>query len=687
MSPEVTVLMSVYNGELFLRESIESILNQTFNDFEYLIINDGSTDSSRDIIESYNDSRIVLYNNEENMGLTKSLNIGIHRARGEYIARQDADDVSHPDRLKMQYEYMETNNCDVTCCRYQYIDKRGKRLLWVSEIFSSQSLKRTLIDLKDPIAHGSVLMNKNSLVDAGEYNESFEFSQDYELWLRLLSMGKRIECVDYVGYYQRLLPQVDKTKRDTQRWYTAIVNDYYVNGKAMSTSEFADLKYALVSSGRFKQRIRKSVLRHFSYWFKIQNIQFRAFFESFLVKSRYPRHLWNNGIRVLMVTGVYHPEVSGAANQCRQLVNTLKEKAIFEVLTTTRDPNLPSRCQIDGVDVSRVLLERSSVRHYCKAALKFMAFFLSRRKHFQIVHLHGFSLKSVLIVILSKIFHKKIIIKMTSLGHDEPVAMMQRGYLLNYFFSRADVYVGMTPRIQELYYQSKLPSNRLKQVPNGVDTDRFSPVTDQEKVKLRNQLGLPENIKLILFVGHFSREKCPDLLLTAWKRHVAETSPDSGIVFVGSTNPDHYEVDAELVSDIQQLAKPYINKNIFFIERAHEIEKYYKTADMFILPSLREGLPNSLLEAMACGLPVIVSKLNGISDWIVKDGINGCIVPSSNMEKLGKAIIRILVNKTDAYKFGLNGRIKVVENFSIDEVTKRYEKVYSQVIQNYRSLN
>ncbi len=652
MSPKVSVLMSVYNGEKYLRESIDSILNQTFTDFEFLITDDGSTDSSRDIIESYNDSRIVLYNNEENMGLTKSLNIGIHRARGEYIARQDADDVSHPDRLKMQYEYMETNNCDVTCCRYQYIDKRGKRLLWVSEIFSSQSLKRTLIDLKDPIAHGSVLMNKNSLVDAGEYNESFEFSQDYELWLRLLSMGKRIECVDYVGYYQRLLPQVDKTKRDTQRWYTAIVNDYYVNGKAMSTSEFADLKYALVSSGRFKQRIRKSVLRHFSYWFKIQNIQFRAFFESFLVKSRYPRHLWNNGIRVLMVTGVYHPEVSGAANQCRQLVNTLKEKAIFEVLTTTRDPNLPSRCQIDGVDVSRVLLERSSVRHYCKAALMFTAFFLSRRKHFQIVHLHGFSLKSALIVILSKIFHKKSIIKMTSLGHDEPVAMMQRGFLLNYFFSRADVYMEMTPHIKGLYYQSRLPSNRLKQIPNGVDTDRFCPVTNQAKVKLRNQLGLPEKIKLILFVGHFSREKCPDILLNTWMETIVKTFPESGIVFIGSTNPDHYEVDTDMVKEVKRLAKTYQGKRVFFVERTHETEKYYQAADIFVMPSLREGLPNAMLEAMSCELPVIVSELEGVTDWVVEDGVNGLLISPGSEVELSDAIIRLLSNSSFSIELG-----------------------------------
>src|SRR3990170_6306785 len=105
MNPEITVLMSVYNGERFLREAIESILNQTYRDFEFLIINDGSTDSSREIILSYNDPRIRLIDNELNIGLTRSLNKGLRLARGKYIARQDADDISFRKRLEKQVAF------------------------------------------------------------------------------------------------------------------------------------------------------------------------------------------------------------------------------------------------------------------------------------------------------------------------------------------------------------------------------------------------------------------------------------------------------------------------------------------------------------------------------------------------------------------------------------------------------
>ena len=382
---------------------------------------------------------------------------------------------------------------------------------------------------------------------------------------------------------------------------------------------------------------------------------------------------------VLMVTGVYHPEVSGAANQCRQLMNALREQVSFEVLTMTRDPNFPRRCQVDGVDVVRFLWKKGA-RNYCIAILKFAAFFLSRREHFQIVHLHGFSLKSVLVVLLSKIFHKKIIIKMTSVGHDDPISMRQRGFLHNHFFSLADAYVGTSPLFRKLYCKSQLPLDRLKQIPNGVDIDRFRPVTAWEKTILRDQLGLPKGMKLILFVGHFSREKCPDILLETWKQSVAETFSDTGLIFVGATDPYHYEVDAELVRDIRHLAEPYLDERIFFFEKTHEIEKVYQAADFFVFPSLREGMPNALLEAMSSRQPVIISKLEGVTDWIVTDGIDGLFVQPGDGDDLGRAIKEILGDDPLAESLGRKARRTVLERFSMKRVAEEYRELYKELI-------
>ena len=106
-SLKISVLMSVYNGEKYLREAIDSILNQTFTNFEFIIIDDASTDDSNAIIKKYTDKRIKLVENPQNMGLTKSLNRGLKISLGKYIARLDSDDLAFPNRLKEQYEFME----------------------------------------------------------------------------------------------------------------------------------------------------------------------------------------------------------------------------------------------------------------------------------------------------------------------------------------------------------------------------------------------------------------------------------------------------------------------------------------------------------------------------------------------------------------------------------------------------
>ena len=184
-APKVTVLMPVYNGEKYLREAIESILNQTFKDFEFLIINDGSTDSSRDIVLSYNDSRIRLIDNEKNIGLTKSLNRGLELARGEYIARMDADDVSLPERLEKQVSYLEIHpKVGVLGTWMKCIDEYGKPTSTQHPPTQPYLIKWSLL-FGCSIAHSSVMMRRAVLERVGGYNPEIVVAQDYGLWVRV----------------------------------------------------------------------------------------------------------------------------------------------------------------------------------------------------------------------------------------------------------------------------------------------------------------------------------------------------------------------------------------------------------------------------------------------------------------------------------------------------------------------
>ena len=181
--PKVSVLMSVFNGEEFLAESIESILTQTFRDFEFLIIDDGSTDDSVEIINSYYDDRIRLVRNTENIGLTRSLNKGIRLSKGELVVRMDADDISMPDRLEKLLHYMNSNP-DVGVCGSWLETIGDHQEVWKCYEFDNE-IKAQLL-FCNAIFHPTVIIKKSCLFENNVfYDEKLRTAQDYGLWVAL----------------------------------------------------------------------------------------------------------------------------------------------------------------------------------------------------------------------------------------------------------------------------------------------------------------------------------------------------------------------------------------------------------------------------------------------------------------------------------------------------------------------
>ena len=200
--PMITVLMAVYNGEKFLKEAMESILNQTYKDFEFLIINDGSTDKSVEIIESFNDPRIRLVHNEKNLKLIASLNKGISLARGKYIARMDCDDISMPERFEKEVEFLE-NHSDYgmvgTC--YNIIDAQGKVQRNVSYP-SNPDLIKLFLSLTCPLVHGSVMIRAELLKKNLYGSTDFSAVEDYELWTRIAEKSKIYNIPEHLFRYR-----------------------------------------------------------------------------------------------------------------------------------------------------------------------------------------------------------------------------------------------------------------------------------------------------------------------------------------------------------------------------------------------------------------------------------------------------------------------------------------------------
>lgn len=182
--PKVSVLMPVYNGEKYLAEAIDSVLNQSYQDWELIIINDRSTDKSEQIIQSYSDERIKYFENEVNLGLVKTLNKGIDFCTGKYIARMDADDISLSSRLSLQVDFLDRNSAYGMCGgNAEVINAEGSVTGSLKNLSENDLLKINLL-FSVPFIHPCMMIRKEVL-DEFRYDEAFKHVEDYDLWCRI----------------------------------------------------------------------------------------------------------------------------------------------------------------------------------------------------------------------------------------------------------------------------------------------------------------------------------------------------------------------------------------------------------------------------------------------------------------------------------------------------------------------
>ena len=231
--PKVSVVMPAYNAEKYIGESIKSILNQTFIDFEFIIINDGSRDRTKEIILSYSNDRIVYLENEINSGIVVTLNKGLEYATGEYIARMDADDIAVAERLEKQIEFMEENKdvgvLGTGICIF------GEDVQEQARVFTTnpEQLKAELI-FNSCIAHPTVMMRSNILKNNGlSYDLEYAGAEDYNLWWKIAKVSRIATIPDLLVKYRIHSSQITKKKDEK----------YYKMMKKLMEERFSDIGF------------------------------------------------------------------------------------------------------------------------------------------------------------------------------------------------------------------------------------------------------------------------------------------------------------------------------------------------------------------------------------------------------------------------------------------------------------
>lgn len=225
---KVSVIMSCYNSHETVSSSIESILNQTYKNLELLLCDDGSIDKTLKILKQYeiNDSRVRVFKNAKNIGLTKSLNFLINEAKGNYIARQDDDDISFKHRIQTQVNILENSQLDFVTSR-AILFGRNKYIPGLSFYFPTS----LIMNFKNPFIHGTLLIKKSVLNELGNYDEKFYYAQDYKLFSDLIARGFKYTTLKEPLYKLNLKDNISSKFIMEQDYYAKCVRNNKVPDK------------------------------------------------------------------------------------------------------------------------------------------------------------------------------------------------------------------------------------------------------------------------------------------------------------------------------------------------------------------------------------------------------------------------------------------------------------------------
>jgi glycosyltransferase involved in cell wall biosynthesis len=245
----------------------------------------------------------------------------------------------------------------------------------------------------------------------------------------------------------------------------------------------------------------------------------------------------------------------------------------------------------------------------------------------------------------------------------------------------ADTLTAISPEIAEEMINSGVNPQIIHAIPNGVDTNRFSPVKPYGKEELRRQLNLPLPHTIFIYTGRLVSYKGLPLLLEVWRRISSKHSKVT-LLLLGTGGLDINNCEAELKAYVKE---HNLQETVCFIGAVQNVQDYLQAADIFVFPTENDALPSSLIEGMACSLPVVTTPVGAIKT-IVDNGRNGICVSPGNFQQLYDALELLINNKELAYQLGRSGWHTVQEHYSAEFVTKKYAELFSRLTGQARSL-
>jgi glycosyltransferase involved in cell wall biosynthesis len=377
-------------------------------------------------------------------------------------------------------------------------------------------------------------------------------------------------------------------------------------------------------------------------------------------------------MNICLVTANFWPGWGGAERQCQLLARTLTRRGHAVTVLTRRKPCLPAEDQVDGVAVRRTAAFGSATVQSVVWTASAAAWLRRHARQFSIVQCYQLlSPSNVGILGCARSGHAATVLRPACSGPYGDIAEVRRLPLTamrNRWLQRADAYVTLTREIEAELIEFGLGKVPFHRIPNGVDAAAFSPAPAEERDALRAAAGLPRGKIVCAFVGRLTRQKRPDVLLEAWSR--CKTSR-MHLVFVG---------DGPLRRGLeQQSSRLPSTSSVTFTGPAKDMPAVIRAMDIVVIPSEAEGMSNAMLEAMACGLPVVATDVGGVREVLGNDGKAGVIVPAGSSEALAEAMVALATSARLRAEVGAAARSVIEDRYDMRRVAAQHVSLYEEL--------
>ena len=394
-----------------------------------------------------------------------------------------------------------------------------------------------------------------------------------------------------------------------------------------------------------------------------------------------------NGLKLCFVTQLCLPYLGGSETQALSLGRELSARGVELFIVARQLTGRPKDETLSGIPVHRVWaaypsiydFEGGSVLKNIFAALTFglsASFYLLRQRHsYQLIHYHGASLPTGLVAVVAKVLRKPMIAKVTGMYGGYEAGSLKSGFwglgnLLLPLLKTLDRIVATSGRIDRGLIAEGFPRSKIVRIPNHVNCRRFKPVSQTQRTGTRARLGFQAHHIIVTFCGRLLPRKGVDCLLESWKE-IAKDYPEAHLILLGEG-----VLQEKLKAEVKRCG---LGHQVRFCGFVSNVEDYLASTDVFVLPSSKEGFPNALLEAMACGLPVVASRIGGVED-LVQDGKNGLLVPPGDPEALTLALRRVMEDRKLARRLGDNAGRTILARYSQEKGAQRYIHLYKSLL-------